>query len=176
MIDGDDILTSPNVLEEALNDVNARIPYQFVHTSLLFCCEGVLMIGSIEPPHQRMQVHIFFDISSIVLLQKQGYCNRRMWGLHTNVQAFLEMGPWRRYFLAGWGGVTTEMSKNKCCSNLYHSCVSKVNYSPCLWKGADLSKGRLKSFFTRNRCLHYKLTAVWVSQLAAAKAEWCKLS
>jgi len=30
MIDGNDILTSPNVPEEALNDVNARVPYQFV--------------------------------------------------------------------------------------------------------------------------------------------------
>ena len=30
MIDGNDILTSPNVPEEALNDVNARIPYQFI--------------------------------------------------------------------------------------------------------------------------------------------------
>ena len=65
------------------------------HTNLLFRCEDVLkntMIGSIEPSHQRMQVQIFFDISSILLPQKQRYCDRRMQGLYNDVQA-LGNGP-----------------------------------------------------------------------------------
>ena len=90
MINSDDILTSPNVPEEALNDVNARIPYQFV-VSLRRRFKNTT-INSIELSHQRMQVHIFFDISSILLPQKQRYCDRRLRGVHNDVQA-LGNGP-----------------------------------------------------------------------------------